>query len=84
MHKGNLRNRDLCDTSCPWWFIAFFLRRSQHLIIEAMKQVVHAACPHDCPDACGVLITVEDGHATKIKGDPGTSCDAWILVRESG
>jgi molybdopterin guanine dinucleotide-containing S/N-oxide reductase-like protein len=36
-----------------------------------MKSVVHAACPHDCPDACGVLITVEDGRATKIKGDPG-------------
>src|SRR5882724_10028231 len=35
-----------------------------------MKSVVHAACPHDCPDACGVLITVEDGRATKIKGDP--------------
>jgi len=35
-----------------------------------MKQVVHAACPHDCPDACGVLITVEDGKATKIQGDP--------------
>ncbi|HWY21433.1 MAG TPA: molybdopterin-dependent oxidoreductase [Candidatus Acidoferrum sp.] len=36
-----------------------------------MKRVVHAACPHDCPDACGVLITVEDGRATKIQGDPG-------------
>jgi molybdopterin guanine dinucleotide-containing S/N-oxide reductase-like protein len=35
-----------------------------------MKSVVHAACPHDCPDACGVLITVEDGRATKIQGDP--------------
>jgi len=35
-----------------------------------MKKVVHAACPHDCPDACGVLITVEDGHATRIQGDP--------------
>jgi molybdopterin guanine dinucleotide-containing S/N-oxide reductase-like protein len=35
-----------------------------------MKQVVHAACPHDCPDACGVLITVEDERATKIQGDP--------------
>jgi molybdopterin guanine dinucleotide-containing S/N-oxide reductase-like protein len=35
-----------------------------------MKKVVHAACPHDCPDACGVLITIEDGRATKIKGDP--------------
>src|SRR5256885_4642479 len=35
-----------------------------------MKRVVHAACPHDCPDACAVLITVEEGRATKIQGDP--------------
>src|ERR1700685_2983696 len=35
-----------------------------------MKKVVHAACPHDCPDACGVLITVDDGRATRIQGDP--------------
>jgi anaerobic selenocysteine-containing dehydrogenase len=35
-----------------------------------MKRVVHAACPHDCPDACGVLITIEDGRATRIQGDP--------------
>jgi len=35
-----------------------------------VKNVVHAACPHDCPDACGVLITVEDGKAVKLQGDP--------------
>src|SRR4051794_34587448 len=35
-----------------------------------MKKVVHAACPHDCPDACGVLITLDDGRAVKIQGDP--------------
>src|SRR3954452_15340880 len=39
-----------------------------------MKRVVHAACPHDCPDACGVLITVEQVNgaerATRIQGDP--------------
>ena len=36
-----------------------------------MKKVVHAACSHDCPDACGILITVDDsGRATKIQGDP--------------
>src|SRR5215472_4030667 len=34
-----------------------------------MKHLVHAACPHDCPDGCAVLITVEDGRATKIEGD---------------
>src|SRR5258707_14322495 len=35
-----------------------------------MKSVVHAAGPHDWPDACGALITVKDGRATKIQGDP--------------
>jgi molybdopterin guanine dinucleotide-containing S/N-oxide reductase-like protein len=38
-----------------------------------MSKQVYAACPHDCPDACGVLITVETqgkdtGRATKIQG----------------
>ncbi len=53
----------------------FVLRRSSspynQEAVKIMKNVVHAACPHDCPDACGVLITVEDGRATKIQGDPG-------------
>jgi anaerobic selenocysteine-containing dehydrogenase len=35
-----------------------------------MKSRVHAACPHDCPDACGVIITIENGRATKVQGDP--------------
>ncbi len=35
-----------------------------------MKRTVHAACPHDCPDACAVLITIEDERATRIQGDP--------------
>jgi anaerobic selenocysteine-containing dehydrogenase len=42
-------------------------------------KVVHSVCSHDCPDSCGVLVTVEtrtraDGtsseRATKIAGDP--------------
>ena len=35
-----------------------------------MAHVVHTACPHDCPDACSVLVTIEDGRATKIAGNP--------------
>jgi anaerobic selenocysteine-containing dehydrogenase len=43
------------------------------------RRVVHAVCSHDCPDSCGVLVTVETRtHATgtsteravKIAGDP--------------
>lgn len=31
--------------------------------------VIRGACPHDCPDACATLVTVEDGRATRIQGD---------------
>jgi anaerobic selenocysteine-containing dehydrogenase len=35
-------------------------------------RVVHAVCSHDCPDSCGVLVTVESltGRAIKVQGDP--------------
>ena len=33
-------------------------------------RVVRAACPHDCPDTCAMLVTVEDGRAVKVTGDP--------------
>ncbi|MFP5264228.1 MAG: molybdopterin-dependent oxidoreductase [Blastocatellia bacterium] len=33
-------------------------------------KVVHAACPHDCPDTCAMLVEVEGGRATKVSGDP--------------
>jgi anaerobic selenocysteine-containing dehydrogenase len=45
-----------------------------------MAEVVRVACPHDCPDTCAMLVTVENGVATDIKGDPsmpftdGTLC----------
>src|SRR6202453_3030551 len=39
--------------------------------LSAMK-VVHAVCSHDCPDSCGVLVTVDEltGRAVKGQGDP--------------
>jgi anaerobic selenocysteine-containing dehydrogenase len=32
--------------------------------------VVRGACPHDCPDTCATLVTVQDGRAVRIAGDP--------------
>jgi len=43
-------------------------------------RVVRTACPHDCPDTCGMLVTVKDGVAVRVQGDPsmpftqGTLC----------
>ncbi len=34
------------------------------------SRIVRAACPHDCPDTCALLVTVEDGRAIKVNGDP--------------
>ena len=35
-----------------------------------MSRVVHTVCPHDCPDACSVLVTIENGRATRVEGNP--------------
>lgn len=32
--------------------------------------VVRAACPHDCPDTCAMRVTVENGRAVRVQGDP--------------
>ena len=43
-------------------------------------EIKKTACPYDCPDCCGLLVTVEDGQAVKVAGDPdhpftrGTLC----------
>lgn len=42
--------------------------------------VLRSVCPFDCPDACGLLVEVEDGRARRVRGDPdhpysrGTLC----------
>jgi len=34
-------------------------------------RTVHTVCSHDCPDSCGVLVTIDGtGRATRIQGDP--------------
>ncbi len=35
-------------------------------------RIVHAVCALDCPDSCGVLVTVDtaSGRATRVQGDP--------------
>ncbi len=31
---------------------------------------IRGACPHDCPDTCGVVTEVQDGKAVHFRGDP--------------
>jgi len=34
------------------------------------RATVRGACPHDCPDTCALLTTVEDGVAIRVQGNP--------------
>lgn len=49
-------------------------------MFSSTKEIVYGACPHDCPDTCSMLVTVENGRATKVSGNPdhpftrGTLC----------
>ncbi|HVL57472.1 MAG TPA: molybdopterin-dependent oxidoreductase, partial [Burkholderiaceae bacterium] len=37
---------------------------------SAETTVVRGACPHDCPDTCALQVTVRDGRALRVAGDP--------------
>lgn len=41
--------------------------------------IVRATCPHDCPDTCALLVTVENGVATEVRGDPDHPTTAGVL-----
>ncbi len=43
------------------------------------RTVVRGGCPHDCPDTCATLVTVEDGRAVRIQGDPDHPFTAGFL-----
>lgn len=43
------------------------------------SQIIRAACPHDCPDTCALHVTVENGVATAVKGDPEHPTTAGVL-----
>ncbi len=42
----------------------------QPLTANSGRTVVRGACPHDCPDTCALRVTVENGRAIKVEGDP--------------
>src|SRR5688572_15383036 len=35
-----------------------------------MLEIRRTVCNRDCPDACGIVATVEDGRVTQLRGDP--------------
>lgn len=38
--------------------------------MNAPTEFARAVCPHDCPDTCAMRVTIENGRAIKVTGDP--------------
>ena len=46
------------------------------------KQIISGACPHDCPDTCGVLTEVENGRAVNFYADPDHPVtQGWLCAK---
>jgi anaerobic selenocysteine-containing dehydrogenase len=44
--------------------------------------LVRGACPHDCPDTCGVITEVQDGRAVNFYGDPDNPVTkGWLCAK---
>ncbi|MEJ5991386.1 molybdopterin oxidoreductase family protein [Ramlibacter sp. PS3R-8] len=49
---------------------------------SAPPHIVRGACPHDCPDTCALLTTVQDGIAIRVQGNPGHVPTAGVLCNK--
>jgi anaerobic selenocysteine-containing dehydrogenase len=44
--------------------------------------LVRGACPHDCPDTCGLITEVVDGKAVSVRGDPENPVTrGWLCAK---
>ena len=53
------------------------------IVITAPTSIdVRGACPHDCPDTCAFVTTVENGIATKVQGNPDHPQTGGVLCNK--
>jgi anaerobic selenocysteine-containing dehydrogenase len=44
-----------------------------------MPEIRHSVCALDCPDCCSLLVTVENGRGSKLRGDPAHAVTRGFL-----
>lgn len=49
-----------------------------------MAETLRTLCNRDCPDACGLVATVEDGRITRLRGDPEHPVTRGFLCYRTG
>ena len=46
------------------------------------SDLIHGACPHDCPDTCGIISEVENGRAVNFYADPNHPVtQGWLCAK---
>lgn len=50
--------------------------------ISPSLRVIKTACPHDCPDTCSMLATVEEGKLIRVNGNPENPFTRGNLCRK--
>ena len=48
------------------------------------RKEIYGACPRDCPDGCSWIVTVENGKAIKLRGNPDQPFTCGTLCTKSG
>src|SRR5260370_42554025 len=46
------------------------IQEGVQLVDDQTTKTIRAVCPHDCPDTCSMVVTVADGRAVSLRGDP--------------
>src|SRR5262245_7165685 len=73
--------------SSAWCVVRRKLRTTHHALRTIKepimpKQLIYGACPHDCPDTCGVITEVEEGRAVKFYADPDHPItEGWLCAK---
>ncbi len=52
---------------------------SENIAPITPSRQVRGACPHDCPDTCALLTTVENGVAVRVQGNPAHAQTGGVL-----
>jgi anaerobic selenocysteine-containing dehydrogenase len=52
------------------------------LALSAQSLTIRGACPHDCPDTCGIVTEVVDGKGVRFYGDPDNPITrGWLCAK---
>src|SRR5262245_4419921 len=55
--------------------------RKPTVIAENVRSL-RLVCPHDCPDTCALIVTVHDGRAVDLRGDPESPFTRGFLCQK--